>query len=203
MAPMPRPVLFFDLAGTLEQRDPRTGRWGAWPGVATVLAEFAATFDLHLTTGESPALAGSSLEDLGLRRHFAGIHAGLSGGGKPFGELAATLGVAAERCLAVGDSLGSDTAGDSDRIVSVILAAQDRPLPAARLFLAVDTLWTGDSFLAGFRTALATMVEDPVAPDSDPVDLDGLQASPLGGGCRLGWWCKSADSRRPVVLLGA
>jgi hypothetical protein len=203
MARMPRPVLFFDLAGTLEVRDPRTGRRGAWPGADALLAGLARRFDLHLTTGEDPGLAAPSLADLGLAAPFTGIHAGLSGGGKPFGVLAAELGVPADRCLAVGDSLVSDTAGDSDRVVSVILAG-DGAMDPARLGRVIDELWAEGSFLAGFRAAVAATAGGRPGPaDPPPADLDALRPSPLGGGCRLGWWRKSAASRRPVVLLRA
>ena len=104
MSGMQRPILFFDLAGTLEVRDPVTGRWGLWPGADRALADLFDDFELHLTTGDGPGGAAGSLQDLDLREFFTGIHAGLPGGGKPFGQLAASLGRRPEECLAIGDS---------------------------------------------------------------------------------------------------
>lgn len=191
---MPRPVLFFDLAGTLEVRDPASGLWGAWPGADALLGHLAADFDLHLTTGDGATGAGRTLGKLGLRELFAGIHAGLPGGGKPFGMIAGKLGRRPEQCLAVGDSTVNDTAGDSDRVASVIVDHRGGHVAPERLQAVVRELWDGESFLAGFATVLA-------AADDGPAPADGLHAAALGGGCRLGWWHKTAVSRRAVVLL--
>lgn len=198
---MPRPVLFFDLAGTLEVRDPTTGLWGAWPGVDVLLHDLAADFDLHLTTGDGRNGAGRALAKLGLSECFAGVHADLPAGGKPFGMIAATLGRRPEQCLAVGDSTVNDTAGDSDRVASVIVDHRGGYVAPKRLGTVVRDLWDGDSFLAGFATALAATDDDPRSPEAGPIPADGLHASALGGGCRLGWWRKTAVSRRAVVLL--
>ena len=55
---------------------------------------------------------------------------------------------------------------------------------------------------AGFESALVAAA-GAAAPDADPGDLraDALHASPLGGGCRLGWWRKNPAARRAGVLL--
>jgi len=200
---MQRPVIFCDLAGTLEVRRPDTGRWGPWPGVEPVLADLCRDFDLHLTTGEGPASAGPSLVDLGLRDYFTDIHAGLQGGGKPFGLIAASLGVPASSCLAVGDSAASDTAGDTDRTPSVILNHGGGLVDPARLGVVVRALWKGESFLAGFEAALAAAGGLDNENEAGPSGLhaDALHASDLGGGSRLGWWRKTSNSRRAVVLL--
>ncbi len=194
---MQRPVIFFDLAGTLEVRDPATGRWGPWPGADALLADLCADFDLHLTTGEAPAFAGPSLEDLGLREFFTGVHAGLHGGGKPFGVIAASLGVPLEHCLAVGDSARNDTAGDTDRIPSVIIVHGQGLVAPATLGAVVRGLWSGASFLGGFTEALAAVA----GPGADGIHAAELHDSQLGGGCQLGWWRKTAASRRALVVL--
>ena len=72
MSGMQRPILFFDLAGTLEVRDPVTGRWGLWPGADRALADLFDDFELHLTTGEGPGGAAGSLQDLDVREFFTG-----------------------------------------------------------------------------------------------------------------------------------
>ena len=198
MSGMQRPILFFDLAGTLEVRDPGTGRWGLWPGADRVLAHLGDDFELHLTTGDGPGGAASSLQELDLREFFTGIHAGLPGGGKPFGQLAASLGRLPEQCLAIGDSAQNDTAGDSDRLVSVILEHGERLVPPARLQSVVRELAVAEDFLTGFIEALAAAA---AAGTSDSPFGNTLHESTLGGGCRLGWWRKTTTAERAVVLL--
>ena len=191
MSGMQRPILFFDLAGTLEVRDPGTGRWGLWPGADRALADLFDDFELHLTTGDGPGGAAGSLQELDLREFFTGVHAGLPGGGKPFGQLAASLGRRPEECLAIGDSTQNDTAGDSDRVVSVILEHGQRLVPPARLKAVVRELAVAEDFLTGFVEALA----------ATSASGNTLRESTLGGGCRLGWWRKNATTERAMVLL--
>ncbi len=189
---MPRPLLFIDLAGTLDVRDPVTGRWGVWPGAEPVLADLAADHDLHLTTGDAPGGAHAWLVELGLRQHFTAVHAGLPGGGKPFGAIAAQLGVDPAHCLAVGDNPVSDTAGDSEEVVSVLLEHRPRLVTPARVAEVVGALAAAGSFLAGFEAALEAATADETVR---------MSRSTMGGGCRLGWWAKATDERRPVVVM--
>ena len=193
MPPMPRLILFVDLAGTLEVRDPATGRWGLWPGSEPVIADLAADFELRLTTGEDPGGAHASLQQLGLRRYFAGVHAGLPGGGKPFGQLAASLGQSPEQCLAIGDDALSDTARDTDRLPSVILEHADGLVDPTRLAAVVRELARDGDFLAGFEAALARVTDDTSA--------GALHDAVLGGGSRIGWWQRSGRDDRAVVVL--
>ncbi|HOX26940.1 MAG TPA: hypothetical protein PLL30_14105 [Candidatus Krumholzibacteria bacterium] len=196
---MSRPLLFFDLAGTLEVRDPVTGRWGAWPGVAASLADLAVDHDLHLTTGDGTDEAAGTLEEYGLGRHFRRVHGDLRGAGKPFGALAAALGRAPAHCLAVGDNPFSDTASDTDEVVSVLLEHSRTLVEPTRVVALVRELGVSGSFLAGFLAAAdrAGASEDPVAR------LQDLAPTRLGGGGRLGWWLKEPRARRPVVVLAA
>ncbi len=187
---MPRPVLFIDLAGTLILRDPESRRWVTWTGAAGLLHDLARNHDLHLTTGDSDAGARAALADLEVSDLFSGVHANLPGGGKPFGALARQLAVPPDHCLALGDNPVSDTAGDSDRVVSIILQHETAQVPVSRVGALVATLGGAEGFLAGFEAQLAA--------------TDGKQGvGPLGADCRLLWWQKTASQRRPVVTLTA
>lgn len=205
---MPRPLIFCDLAGTLEVRDPATGLLGPWPGARAVLEELARDHELHLTTGDSRSGAVVSLRELGLREVFAALHTGLTGGGKPFGALASAAGRPPSACLAVGDDPTADTAGDSDAIVSVIVSRSGVAVTATRLGTLVRALGQAGgagSFLLGFGVELAR-VSGADAPGGSPqraVRWASLPASDLAGGCRLGWWLKAGSGPRPVVVLAA
>jgi len=201
---MPRPTLFIDLAGTLVLRDPRSREWVVWTGASGFLYGLARTHDLHLTTGESDAGARDILGDLEVTDLFAGIHADLPGGGKPFGALARALGVPADHCLALGDSPVNDTAGDSDQVVSLIVQHRRAQVPTARVGAVLDGLWTDDGgFLAGFEAALAAGGEAAREELDGPFGAEHLATSHLGDDCRLGWWRKTSHGRRPVVALTA
>ncbi|MEZ4389147.1 MAG: HAD family hydrolase [Candidatus Krumholzibacteriia bacterium] len=202
---MPRSILFVDLAGTLILRDPEIRRWVAWTGVAGLLHSLAARHDLHLTTGDSTAGARAALDSLEVRELFAGLHTNLPGGGKPFGALARTLGARPEQCLALGDSPVSDTAGDSDRVVSVILEHHAAQVPVARVSQVVDALAGEAGFLAGFEAALAADPTAGAAGEPAPGPLHAAPLVPFGSipDARLGWWRRSATQRRPVVVLTA
>jgi len=201
---MPRPTLFIDLAGTLILRDPQSRQWVVWTGAAGFLYGLARTHDLHLTTGESESGARDILNDIEVTDLFAGIHADLPGGGKPFGALSRALGVPADHCLALGDSPVNDTAGDSDQVVSLIVQHRRAQVPTARVGAVLGGLWADDGgFLAGFEAALAAGSEPVAAARDGAFDAERLAASYLGDDCRLGWWRKTAQGRRPVVVLTA
>jgi hypothetical protein len=200
---MPRPTLFIDLAGTLILRDPQSRQWVAWTGVAGLLHTLARTHDLHLTTGDSDAGARAALDSLEVTDLFSGIHADLTGGGKPFGALARALGVPADHCLALGDNPVADTAGDSDQVVSLIVRHERAQVPTARVGAVLAGLWADGGFLAGFEAALAAGGEPrPDAPDG-PFVAEHFATSHFGDDCRLGWWRRTAQQRRPVVTLTA
>jgi hypothetical protein len=199
---MTRPALFVDLAGTLDVRDPATGRWGLWPGIDTVLADLAAHCDLYLTTGDSPDGAQQSLVELGLTRHFAGVRAGLPGGGKPFGAIAAELGREPARCLALGDNPVSDTAGDTDAVVSVLLDHRRQRLVSSRRAGAVlAQLLAGGTVLQTFSELLATAATSGSAPNDEILIQAVLYELGRGEGVYLGWWEKLSRQRRPVVVV--
>jgi hypothetical protein len=193
-----RPVLFIDLAGTLELADPQTRRWGLWPGAIPVLTGLAADFELHLTTGDHPFGARQTLADLGLAGLFTGIHADLPGSGKPFGAIAADLGRDPALCLAMGDNPVSDTAGDTDRVVSLLLDHRHALVTPERAAAVIRRLAADGSFRDAFD-GLAGEAGDGDQPGRLPREI--LPSSDLAPGCRLGWWHKSAGVRRPVVLL--
>lgn len=199
---MPRPVIFIDLAGTLVVRDPVSKSWGAWTGVAGLLHDLAATCDLHLTTGDSHAGARAALADLDVLPLFRGIHADLQGGGKPFGTLAASLDRDPENCLVLGDNPTADTACDTDRVVSIILAHDEALVSVGRVRDVVAALAVEGSFMRGFEVEMARLeVADNPRTAPGRLNPDVLVSSPLGGGCRLGWWQRFRASRRAVVLL--
>jgi hypothetical protein len=204
---MLRPLIFCDLAGTLEVRDPATGLSGPWPGVRAVLEDLARDHELHLATGDSQAGAVVSLRELGLREVFAALHTGLVGGGKPFGTLAAAAARPPSACLAVGDDPAADTAGDSDAIVSVIVSRPGACVAAPRLAELVRALGHAGagSFLAGFTVALARVAaaDSPGGSPQRATRWLALPGSELAGGCRLGWWQKAGSGPRPVVVLEA
>lgn len=197
---MPRRTLFIDLAGTLILRDPESRRWGAWTGVAGLLGDLAAHHDLHLTTGDSQSGARAALADLEVTDLFSGVHSELPGGGKPFGALARALGVVPARCLVLGDDPINDTARDSDEIVSLIMFHETRQIPTAQVREVMGMLAdAGDDVLSGFKALVSD--EAPVVTGS--LDPARLSPSPLGDHCRLGWWLKHGDARRPVITLTA
>jgi len=201
---MLQPLIFCDLAGTLEVRDPRTGMACVWPDVRVALGGLVRDHELHLTTGDSRTGARLSLSEFGLSDLFTELHAGLPGGGKPFGGLAQLCGRPTSRCLAIGDNPVSDTAGDTDEVVSVIVVHTPRIVPAARVAAVVRALGAGGSFLAGFNLALAaaTDAEAPGASAVQAARWSELPRSDLVGECRLGWWNKPGAGARPVVVLG-
>jgi hypothetical protein len=200
---MPSSALFIDLAGTLVLRDPSTRRVVAWTGVAGLLHDLAATHQLHLTTGDSEHGAHATLNELDVADLFTGVHANLSGGGKPFGALATALGLEPERCLVIGDNPINDTAGDSDRVVSLILRHETAQVATPRVREVVSAVDDEQGFLRGFTARVNG--DGGLGPyDGEaPLDLDALPVSALGDDCRLGWWQKTARSRRAVVMLTA
>lgn len=199
---MARPILFFDLAGTLEVRNPTTGRYGPWPGVDGLLAELAVDHDLHVATGDKAEIAESTLGEYGLRRWFRGVHADLPAGGKPFGALAESLGREPEECLAIGDHPLNDTAGDSERVVSLLVQHGRTLVEPARVGAVVRALGAGPTFLAGFLAAIAAGGAGPASGTGGAaVRLQDLPPTDLGGGGRLGWWWKGPQARRAVVVL--
>jgi len=197
---MTRPVLFFDLAGTLELRLP-SGRWGLWPGADVLLTNLAKDHDLYLTTGDSPAGARGFLGETGLAQNFKGIHAALPGGGKPFGAIAGELGVDPARCLAIGDNPVSDTAGDTDQVVTLLVDHGENLVTADRVGEVVQWLGSEGSFLSTFEDQLKGFTSQGTTPIDFALSQAKLYEFEVGGGGLLGWWEKTAQSRRAVVML--
>ena len=196
-------LLFVDLAGTLELRDPQSRQWVVWTGVAGLLHGLAQSHDLHLTTGDTDASARAMLEELEVAEHFTGVHADLPGGGKPFGQLARVLGVPPERCLAIGDDPISDTAGDTDRVVSVILQHDTAQVPVQRVREVIGGLQHVEGYLTGFAAALERAGGVETTGEPGPLEPSLLSVCLSGSDCRLGWWQKSTRARRPVVVIAA
>ncbi|MBD3221308.1 hypothetical protein GF314_08685 [bacterium] len=200
---MAHSLLFVDLAGTLVLRDPQSRQWVAWTGVAGLLHGLAQGHDLHLTTGDDDASARAALEELEVTEYFTGVHAGLPGGGKPFGQLARVLGAAPEQCLAIGDNPVSDTAGDTERVVSVILRHETAQVPVQRVREVVGGLQHVEGYLTGFAATLERAGGVATTGEPGPLDPSVLSVCLSGSDCRLGWWQKSTRARRPVVVVAA
>jgi hypothetical protein len=192
---MDRPLLFCDLAGTLEVQDPDLGMATSWPGAREALADLARDHDLHLATGDSYPGAVTSLGVLGLRPFFRELHAGLPGGGKPFGALAAAAGRRPERCIVLGDDPVADTAADSEVVVSLIVVHRPRLVPADRVLRAIRAMAHGDGFFGGFVGLVGDRGRGGAVrwADLPPVEL--------AGPARAGWWNKPGTGPRPVVEL--
>lgn len=201
---MPRPLIFCDLAGTLEIADPVTALPGPWPEARGVLAALTRDHDLHLATGESRPGALATLRSLELQGLFRELHTDLPGGGKPYAALAARAGQSLDLCVAIGDDPIGDTARDTDAVVSVLVRHRPRVVRPTRVAAMVRALGGAGSFRAGFAVAVAAAAhsEQAGASPGQATHWDDLPHSDLAGGGRLGWWDKPGYGPRPVVALG-
>ncbi len=201
---MPRPLLFCDLAGTLEIENPTTGLMGPWPGAQTVLGNLARDHDLHLATGNDRPDTVVALREMGLSHLFTEVHADLLAGGKPFAALARLAGRPLALCLAIGDDPVADTALDTDEMVSILVRHRPQVVRPSRVAAMVQALGAAGSFRAGFAVAVAAASnaeQDGSAPGL-ATGWNRLPRSELAGGCRVGWWDKPGHGPRPVVAFG-
>ncbi len=201
---MPRPLVFCDLAGTLEIEHPTTGLVGPWPEAQAVLADLSRDHDLHLATSNDRPGSLIALQEMGMTALFGSLHTDLPEGGKPFAALAAMAGRSLDRCLVIGDSPVADTALDTDEVVSILVRHQPRVIRPSRVAAMVRALGGAGSFRAGFAVAVAaacTAEQDGSSPGL-ATRWDQLPRSELAGGCRLGWWEKPGHGPRPVVAFG-
>jgi hypothetical protein len=161
-----RPVLLWDMAGTLIAWDPLAGRTGVLPGADTILPLLGKDFRMAVTTGDSTAGARELLRDHGLLDHFEQVFGGLGGpAGKPYGAVLAHLGGQPRRSLAVGDRLRADVAADTDEVVTMLINQDGDLVHAEAVRAAADRLaeaGEGD-FTAGFDALLAGAERLPAA----------------------------------------
>jgi len=102
-------AVVFDWEGTLAGVPGRGGGAGPWPGIEALLeALHALGVPLAVATGKSRRGLEAALEALGWRSLFAATRTADDGPGKPAPwmllDLAASLGVAPERLLMIGDT---------------------------------------------------------------------------------------------------
>ena len=160
----PPGLLMWDLAGTLILLDPRTGKPGPLPGADVYLPELGRDFRHVVTTGDT---ANEARHILGaheilphLDRIFADLHEPV---GKPYGQVIAEMGAGTARSLAVGDRLRVDVGSDTDRIVSILVGQEGRPVNAGMIAYMVHILrrQSADDFLTAFHHLTITAMPEP------------------------------------------
>jgi len=136
-----RPVLLWDMAGTLIPFDPVTGRPGALPGSDEFLPELGRDFRLVVTTGDNTAGARGLLREHELLRYFEVVYGDLYGPvGKPYGAILAQLEAEPGRSLAIGDRLRADIAADTDQVVTVLINQDGAPSGAGMIAFLIGRL---------------------------------------------------------------
>ena len=83
--------------------------------------------------------------------------------GKPYGRVIEEMGAGTARSLAVGDRLRSDVGSDTDRIVSILVNQEGRPVNAGMIAYMVHILrrQSAADFLTAFHHLTITAMPEP------------------------------------------
>lgn len=152
------------MAGTLVFFDAVAGKPVSLPGCDVYLPELARDFQHVVTTGDNAAEARHQLgahEILPhLTRIFADLHEPV---GKPYGRVIAEMGAGTARSLAVGDRLRTDIGADTDRVVSILVNQDERPVNAGMIAYMVHILrrQSAADFLTAFHHLTITAMPEP------------------------------------------
>lgn len=202
----PGGLLMWDMAGTLVFIDPLTAKPVALPGCDVYLPELARDFRHVVTTGDTAVEARHQLAAHEILPHVVRIYADLHEPvGKPYGRVLAELGAGSERSLAVGDRLRSDVGADTDRIVSILVNQEARPVNAGMIAYMVHILrrQSAGDFLTAFNHLTITAMPEPA--DHGPQAGGEVVAAwrrDDGFPYRLWLWTHPGlEGRRAVIVL--
>ncbi len=162
--PAPMGLMLWDMAGTLVSIDPHTGKPGPLPGCDVYLPELAREFRHVVTTGDTAVEARHTLGAHEILPHldriFADLHEPV---GKPYGRVIEEMGAAADRSLAVGDRMRADVGSDTDRVVSILVGQEGRPVNAGMIAYMVHILrrQSAADFLTAFHHLTITAMPEP------------------------------------------
>ncbi|MBK8164343.1 MAG: HAD family hydrolase [bacterium] len=203
---LPGGLLMWDMAGTLVFVDPLTAKPVALPGCDVYLPELARDFRHVVTTGDSAVEARHQLGAHEILPHvvriFADLHEPV---GKPYGRVMAEMGAGSERSLAVGDRLRTDVGADTDRIVSILVNQEARPVNAGMIAYMVHILrrQSAGDFLTAFNHLTITAMPEPA--DQGPQAGGEVVAAwrrDDGFPYRLWLWTHPGlEGRRAVIVL--
>lgn len=202
----PGGLLMWDLAGTLVFVDPHSGKSVPLPGCDVYLPELARDFRHVVTTGDSAVEARHQLGAHEILPHMVRIWADLHEPvGKPFGRVIAEMAAGCERSLAVGDRLRADVAADTDRIVSILVNQEARPVNAGVIAYMVHILrrQSAGDFLTAFHHLTITAMPEPadIGPQSGG-DVVAAWRRDDGFPYRLWLWTHPGlEGRRAVIVL--
>lgn len=199
-------LLMWDMAGTLVYMDPRTGKPVPLPGCDVYLPELARDFRHVVTTGDTAVEARHQLGAHEILPHMVRIFADLHEPvGKPYGQVLAELGAGTERSLAVGDRLRSDVGADTDRVVSILVNQEARPVNAGMIAYMVHILrrQSAGDFLTAFHHLTITAMPEPadIGPQAGG-DVVAAWRRDDGFPYRLWLWTHPGlAGRRAVIVL--
>lgn len=202
----PGGLLMWDMAGTLIYLDPRTGKPVPLPGCDVYLPELARDFRHVVTTGDSAVEARHQLGAHEILPHMVRIFADLHEPvGKPYGQVLGELGAGTERSLAVGDRLRSDVGADTDRVVSILVNQDARPVNAGMIAYMVHILrrQSAGDFLTAFHHLTITAMPEPadIGPQAGG-DVVAAWRRDDGFPYRLWLWTHPGlEGRRAVIVL--
>ena len=128
------------------------------------LPELARDFRHVVTTGDTAAEARHQLGAHEILPHLVRIFADLHEPvGKPYGRVIEELGAGTARSLAVGDRLRSDVGSDTDRVVSILVNQEERPVNAGMIAYMVHILrrQSAADFLTAFHHLTITAMPEP------------------------------------------
>lgn len=199
-------LLLWDMAGTLVFVDPHSGKPVPLPGCDVYLPELARDFRHVVTTGDSAVEARHQLGAHEILPHMVRIWADLHEPvGKPYGRVVAEMAAGWERSLAVGDRLRSDVAADTDRIVSILVNQEARPVNAGVIAYMVHILrrQSAGDFLTAFHHLTITAMPEPadIGPQSGGEVVAAWRRDD-GFPYRLWLWTHPGlEGRRAVIVL--
>lgn len=160
----PLGLMLWDMAGTLVSIDPHTGKPGSLPGCDVYLPELAREFRHVVTTGDTASEARHTLGAHEILPHLVRIFADLHESvGKPYGRVIQEMGASADRSLAVGDRMRADVGSDTDRVVSILVGQEGRPVNAGMIAYMVHILrrQSAGDFLTAFHHLTITAMPEP------------------------------------------
>ncbi len=194
------------MAGTLVFFDPVAGKPVSLPGCDVYLPELARDFQHVVTTGDNAAEARHQLGAHEILPHLVRIFADLHEPvGKPYGRVIAEMGATADRSLAVGDRLRADIGSDTDRVVSILVNQEERPVNAGMIAYMVHILrrQSAADFLTAFHHLTITAMPEPA--DIGPAAGGSVTAAwrrDDGFPYRLWLWTHpELEGQRAVIVL--